>query len=219
MDDLIEAAPYTLEVLEPPPDVEQLLADLSASDLTRRMLAARAFSEIQDSRSVPGLIGLLRDECPLVRVSAAYAVGRNPCPDAVEPLITALAEDWNGYVRKGLVWALGNCCDPRAYSSLVDALQTDIPAVRLWAASALGQLGDLRALDTLVTSLKSDPLAVVRSNCAWALGRLGDSRATAALLDALEDEDLSVRQDIREALESLGYRSEESDVLDLYEIS
>ncbi|AGY57876.1 HEAT repeat domain-containing protein [Gloeobacter kilaueensis] len=219
MDELIEAEPYALEVVDSPPDIEQLLSDLISGDVTRRMLAARAFSEIQDERSVPALIDLLADDCPLVRVSAAYALGRNPCPAAVEPLIATLLQDWNGYVRKGLVWALGNCQDARAFDSLVDALVTDIPAVQLWAASALGQLGDPRAVAPLATALKADPVAVVRSNCAWALGKLGDKEAgVPALLSALDDDDLSVQQDVREALNTLGYHYE-TDAADPFEIA
>lgn len=47
MDELIEAEPYTLEVLELPPDVEQLLQDLRSADVNRRMLAARAFQRFK----------------------------------------------------------------------------------------------------------------------------------------------------------------------------
>jgi HEAT repeat protein len=211
MEDLIvEQDPYAVEeeVAEPLPDIEQLLIDLRSPDVNCRMLAARVFSEVEEPRAVPALIDLLVDDCPLVRVSAAYALGRNPCAQAVEPLVAALERDWNGYVRKGLVWALGNCRDSRAFGPLVEALDTDIPAVRLWAASALGQLGDRRALVPLGHALLGDPLAVVRSNCAWALGELADPRAVPSLVQVLDDEDLSVQQDAREALGKLGYHFE-----------
>lgn len=79
----------------------------------------------------------------MVRVSAAYGIGRNPSADAVEPLITHLNRDWNGYVRKGIVWALGNCRDRRSLAPLAEALRTDISAVRLWAASALAQMAEV----------------------------------------------------------------------------
>ena len=105
-----------------------------------RSLAARAFCELEEPRAIVPLTHLLRDLCPLVRVSAAYALGRNPSAIAVDPLITQLHRDWNGYVRKGLVWALGNTQDRRALEPLLDTLGTDIPAVRLWAASALAQM-------------------------------------------------------------------------------
>jgi HEAT repeat protein len=173
----------TLAVLdahpEPPkPDPEAMLPLLAHPDPAQRILAARAFCEIQDDRAIAPSIQLLADPCPLVRVAAAYALGRNPSPDAVMPLIDRLDRDWNGYVRKGIVWALGNCRDARALEPLQKALKTDISAVRLWAASALGQAADLGYAATLSTvppiieALVNDPLAAVRSNCAWSLGRL-----------------------------------------------
>ena len=125
------------------PDPEEMLLLLTDAVTSQRMLAARAFCEIQDERAIPHLIRLLADPCPLVRVSAAYALGRNPSPEAVEPLISQLEQDWNGYARKGIVWALGNCRDIRALKPLLRSLKVDISAVRLWSASALGQAADL----------------------------------------------------------------------------
>ena len=87
----------------------------------------------------PFLIGLLGDPCPLVRVSATNALAKNTHSNAVEPLIAQFYREWNGYVRKAIVWALGNHQDGRAIATLTDALKNDISAVRLWSASALGQ--------------------------------------------------------------------------------
>jgi hypothetical protein len=62
----------------------------------------------------------------LVRVSAAYALGRNPdlnpsstskfLPEfsIVDFLISKLNDEWNGYVRKGIVWTLGNYKDSKS---------------------------------------------------------------------------------------------------------
>ena len=111
-------------------------------------------------------------------MSAAYALGRNASEIAIEPAIAQLQKDWNGYVRKGIVWALGNCRDRRVLPPLLDALKTDISAVRLWAASSLGQLATLGfdeivgLVPPLIERLRKDPVAAVRSNCAWALGQL-----------------------------------------------
>lgn len=91
----------------PQPDPDEMLALLESPHNQQRMLAARAFCELEDARAVPYLIRLLSDACPLVRVSAAYGLGRNPSSSAVEFLIDQLSRDWNGYVRKGVVWALG----------------------------------------------------------------------------------------------------------------
>ncbi|NEO36409.1 MAG: HEAT repeat domain-containing protein [Moorea sp. SIOASIH] len=201
------------------PDPEEMLALLTAPESQQRMLAARAFCELQDERAIPHLINLLNDVCPLVRVSAAYGLGRNPSPTAVKPLIDQLTLDWNGYVRKGVVWALGNCRDRRALAPLIDSLKTDIPAVRLWAASALAQMAELdyqeviASIPPLITALRKDPVAAVRSNCAWSIGQLcrelPSNAVYAGAIDALieafaDDEDLGVKEDAKAALLKVG---------------
>lgn len=217
-----------LDQLQAPPDGEsgesaldpdEMLALLSSEDNAQRMLAARAFCELQDARAVPRLVQLLRDPCPLIRVSAAYGLGRNPSLDAVGPLIDQLGKDWNGYARKGIVWALGNCRDRRALDSLTNALRQDIPAVRLWAASALAQMSEVEydaivgAIPTLIEGLRRDPIAAVRSNCAWAIGQLCRelpsnvvyATAVDALIEAFaEDDDVGVQEDARSAVLKLG---------------
>jgi HEAT repeat protein len=214
----------TLAVLDANPepiasDPEVMLRLLTNEVTSQRMLAARAFCEIQDARAIPHLIDLLADPCPLVRVAATYALGRNPSTDAVEPLISQLDRDWNGYVRKGIVWALGNCRDLRALKPLLRSLKVDISAVRLWAASALGQAADLSyeaviaTIPPIIEAAINDPLAAVRSNCAWSLGRLcrelPSNVVYATAVDALiqvleEDADLGVRDDAKAALLKLG---------------
>ncbi|WP_026079885.1 HEAT repeat domain-containing protein [Spirulina subsalsa] len=204
---------------EAAPDPEEMLRLLSSDDTSQRIVAARAFSQIQDSRAIPHLMEALTDICPLVRVSAAYGLGRNPSPDAVEALITQYYQDWNGYVRKGIVWALGNCLDRRTLTPLTQGLKRDISAVRLWAASALAQMAKLdyevmiAAIPPLIEALRQDSVAAVRSNCAWALGQLCRelpsnvvyATAIDALLESLvEDSDLGVQEDAKAALLKVG---------------
>ncbi len=201
------------------PDPEAMLALLENPQPQQRMLAARAFCDIEDARATPHLIRLLTDTCPLVRVSAAYGIGRNPSSTAVEPLIDQYNRDWNGYVRKGVVWALGNCRDIRCLSTLADALRTDISAVRLWAASSLAQMAEVSyeavvgAIPPLIECLVKDSMPAVRSNCAWAIGQLCRELPSnviyATAIDALiqafaEDDDLGVREDTKAALLGVG---------------
>ena len=203
----------------PSADPDTLLPLLDDANVQQRMTAARAFCELEDKRAIPALIRLLSDTCPLVRVSAAYALGRNISEDAVEPLISVVNQDWNGYVRKGAVWALGNCRDRRALDPLLHALKTDISAVRLWAASSLPQVAQsvyedvIAAIPPLIQSLRRDSVAAVRSNCAWSVGQLCRelpvnviyATAIDALIEALvEDEDLGVKEDARAALLRVG---------------
>lgn len=204
--------PELIEQPEPEPiDPEQMFTWLSSPDTLERMQAARAFCEIEEPRAIPLLLNLLQDDCTLVRVSAAYALGRNPDPAVTGDLIQRLQSDWNGYVRKGLVWALGTCGGELALAPLIQALKFDIAAVRLWAASALGQLGNPGAIAALVSALTHDPVDAVRSNCAWALAKLLPlgtepeiyEEAIDALINALEDDDLGVRDDALSTLRKL----------------
>ena len=219
---IIEASPLSPLDLPPEeestlPDPDEMLSLLNSVVILERMQAARAFCELEDQRAIPRLIELLQDECPLVRVSAAYALGRNKSEEAIAPLIAQLKQDWNGYVRKGIVWALGTCHATLGLQPLISALKYDITAVRLWAASALGQLGDIQAIEPLTDALTQDPMSAVRGNCAWSLGKLIVQKrrdfdtqdeiyhdAVDALVNALDDDDLSVQTDARNALRKLG---------------
>jgi HEAT repeat protein len=216
---LDDIEPIEDELETPPPDLDAMLALLSHPEASQRMLAARVFCDFEDQRSIPYLIDLLNDICPLVRVSGAYALGRNPSADAVEPLIMVLNQDWNGYVRKGVVWALGNCRDRRSLQPLTHALRSDISAVRLWAASGLAQIAKLTYKDVIATippliqGLRRDSVAAVRSNCAWSIGQLCRelpsnvvyATAIDALIEALvEDQDLGVKEDAKASLLKVG---------------
>ncbi len=215
--DQIDSAESAAKI--PPPDPERMLELLKSDTASDKMLAARAFCELKDPRSIPLLIKLLHDVCPLVRVSTTYALGRNTDETAVEPLIELLAKDFNGYVRKGIVWALGNSKDRRALHPLLHALRTDISAVRLWAASGLAQIAPLKyediiaAIPPLIHGLRRDPTAAVRSNCAWAIGQLCRelpsnviyATAIDALIESLvEDDDFGVKDDAKSAILKVG---------------
>jgi len=218
--DLLEETDSAAEYeQEPPPHPDEMLPLLESPDSQQRMLAARAFCQLQDERAIPHLIHLLGETCPLIRVSAAYGLGRNPSTVAVEPLIQQLDREWNGYVRKGIVWALSNCRDRRCLEPLVLALRTDISAVRLWAASGLAQMAEVSyeavvgAIPALIQALMQDRVAAIRSNCAWALGQLcrelPSNVVYAGAIDALleileEDNDVGVRADAKSALLKVG---------------
>ena len=131
-----------LDHVEPAPsavaaECDQGLELLRLGSHEGRMQGLRIFCEHRDPRAVPLLLPLLACSCPILRMSAVYALGRNPSPMAVEPLLGLLSGDANGYVRKAVAWSLGNYPDAPILNPLIRALQVDIAAVRLWAASSL----------------------------------------------------------------------------------
>ena len=190
---------------------------LLAGEQQERMQGLRIFCEHRDPRAIPLLLPLLQAACPILRMSAVYALGRNPHPLAVEPLLGLLTADDNGYVRKAVAWSLANYPDAPILNPLIRALQVEVAAVRLWAASSLADAGATGpakadpAAAQLLLSLRIDSEPAVRSNCAWSLGRLYADLVTprqqevveALLNTMLHDADSTVRDEARLALEQL----------------
>jgi HEAT repeat protein len=120
---------------------------------------------------------------------------------------------------------LGNKAAP-AVGRLIESLKNDNDfQVRLWAATALGIIGDKSAVEPLISALKDEGGIVnergtlrgfdkevnqrtsvhyVRQWAAWALGELADSRATTALIGVLDDEDPEVVKHGLWALRKIG---------------
>ncbi|MEM1427044.1 MAG: HEAT repeat domain-containing protein, partial [Cyanobacteria bacterium P01_H01_bin.130] len=80
----------------PLPNADEMLALLDSSDSEERIVAARAFCELEEERAIAPLIQLLDDPCALVRVSAAYALGRNISEAAIAALVDRYDREWNG---------------------------------------------------------------------------------------------------------------------------
>jgi HEAT repeat protein len=72
-------------------------------------------------------------------------------------------------------------------------LKDEVQSVRFQAAEALGKLGDNRAAEPLITSLKDQDWEV-RQWAAEGLGTLGDKRAVEPLTPLLKDQDENVRK-------------------------
>jgi len=182
-----------------------------------RLQGLRVFCEHRDPRALPFLLPLLDEPSPVVRMSAVYALGRNPCPKAIDLLLHLLRFDSNAYVRKATAWSLGNYPDAPVLEPLINALKQDVAAVRLWASSSLAEVGlnsaesSPPAANQLLESLQVDGESLVRSNCIWSLGRLyGLLSAEIQIQIAetfisvlLDDREPSVRYEARIALEQL----------------
>ena len=183
----------------------------------QKLQGLRVFCEHRDSRSLPFLLPLLDEPSPVVRMSAVYALGRNPCPQAIDLLLNLLRFDSNAYVRKATAWSLGNYPDAPVLKPLINALRQDVAAVRLWASSSLAEVGlnsaesSPSAANQLLESLQVDGEPIVRSNCIWSLGRIYGLLSVEIQIQIVEtfisvllnDREPSVRYEARTALEQL----------------
>ena len=182
-----------------------------------RLQGLRVFCEHRDPRALPFLLPLLDEPSPVVRMSAVYALGRNPCPKAIDLLLHLLRFDSNAYVRKATAWSLGNYPDAPVLDPLINSLKQDVAAVRLWASSSLAEVGlnsaesSPPAANQLLESLQVDGESLVRSNCIWSLGRLYGLLSAEIQIQIVEtfisvllnDREPSVRYEARTALEQL----------------
>ncbi len=185
-----------------------------------RIQGLKIFCEYRDKRSFPLLLPLLDQSCPVERMSAVYALGRNPCPDAVEKLVYLLETDDNAYVRRATAWSLANYDNQIVLLPLIKALKNDVSSVRLWASSSLAEIGNISsdnaqlAADQLLISLKIDNEPVVRSNCIWSLCRIYQNLSNQmqeSFVDectkiALFDSEPSVMEEAKTALDSMGMK-------------
>ena len=183
-----------------------------------RIQGLRIFCEYRDKRSFPLLLPLLDQPCPVERMSAVYALGRNPCPSAVQKLVSLLKMDDNAYVRRATAWSLANYDNQIVLQPLINALKNDVAAVRLWSSSSLAEIGNTSsqnaqlAAEQLLISLKTDNESVVRSNCIWSLCRLYEKlneKFQESFVDectkiALFDKEPSVMEEAKTALDSMG---------------
>lgn len=87
---------------------------------------------------------------------------------------------------------------------LILGLKDSDSEVRASAAIDLGEIGDSRAVDSLIQALKDDKDSYVRNKAAEALGKIGDAQAVDPLIKALKDKEWMVRSGAAWALGKIG---------------
>jgi len=124
-----------------------------------------------------------------------------------EMLQAALNARGNGRVNVAASRVLGERSQRRAIDALISGLRhvyADNSAnVREAAAHALGRIGDARATEPLIATLR-DKHKYVRLAAVKALTNMGNGQAVEALISALKDEHWLVRKTAAEALGAIG---------------
>ncbi len=152
------------------PALDFLLNLLESSEPDERWWAIVALSSMDEPRAQEATIKALRDEDETVRRCAAAGLRQHPNPAAVPNLITALGGEDRLLARlaSGALAAAG----PGAIPALSQAMNSDLPQVRIEAARALGHCDDPDAIPVLLEAL-NDTSAVVVHLAEVGLERLG----------------------------------------------
>lgn len=151
-----------------------------------------ALVSIRDPRAQPVFIDALSLSNSFEREQAVSGLletlKKQPNPNAVQPLLKLLTTQ----KTYAVIQACGATKDSRAFEPLQLLIWSPIPHIRGWAADALGDLGDKRAVPALGELLK-DIDKSVRISAAHALSEMSDYQAPKELLDAVHDEDSTVQ--------------------------
>ena len=146
----------------------------------------------------------LNDTDVEVRKAAAGALGELGEVRAITLLMQSALFDADADVRKSAAESLGKLDSHGVVRLLGERLTDRDSAVRILVAQALGNLGDLTAIDPLLRAALYDEDAGVRQAAALALGSLKHSRALDLIVDELTNDDPRVRAAAAEALGHLG---------------
>jgi nitrite reductase/ring-hydroxylating ferredoxin subunit len=173
-----------------PDNIPKLVGDLSHRNEDIRWAAASALARI-GTPAVEPLIAALDDRDSVVRLRAAWALGRIGDERAVKKLILTLRDgDWS--VRMRAAEARETLRAHQATDELLFLLRDKNADVRRHAIAALTKIADPASTDRLGDTLK-DPDWRVRMGAALALTAIGGAKSLTYLRAASCDENEYVR--------------------------
>jgi len=171
--------------------VEPLVAALERTSSPLCATVAEALGKLGDARAVEPLIALwhtilsyLGGDYTDALKATARALGALKDSRSVEPLIAALGRDYDDLaMQRASTEASGPTGPGRPQQEvLIRSSKFYYADIRRYAAEALGQLGDARAVETLIATL-DDMYEHVRVAAAEGLERIGGPEAERALAE------------------------------------
>jgi HEAT repeat protein len=148
---------------------------------------------------VEPLVEVLKDGPGNARVSAAEALGEINDAKALGVLVRALADGPTCYAARLALTKMGKPAVSNLIAALRDRAGPEL--ARASAALALGDIGDVAAIEPLAAVLKNNgEKAELRAYAAAALGRIGVPLAVEQLKAVLQDGEETVRGAAQRAL-------------------
>ena len=127
------------------------------SDPLVRTKCLKSLTELAGKRAVPDLIrALAGDDEGNVRAQAASLLGATGSNLGVDPLITALSEDFSEAVRVAALSSLQILKPARCVNAVIEALEDRNDSVRSDAAKTLGILKNKKAVRPLMDALDAE---------------------------------------------------------------
>jgi len=186
------------------------LAEKTPADLVRYLDHARPFvrdraQELLVAAGEPAVDALVQfrahavsHEARAMAVWALYRVGT----DRAEEGVRAALDDANFRVRVTAARAVGMARDPQAVDRLMEMVNHDQPASRRQAATALGQIGDARAVPALIAAAARAEDRFNEHSVTYALIELKNPGAT---VEALKSVNPKIRKTALIALDQMDH--------------
>lgn len=149
--------------------------------------------QIEKAQIIAAILPFLTTSEPGLMINTIRTLGWLKAQEAVDAISTCLDHadsDVRGEAVKTL-GSLGNRSVVPHFTALVSDTGRD-KWERVWAVTALGNLGDPQAVDSLIAAL-SDERPKIRQTAIDSLVQLGDRRATGQIRVLLKDENDDVR--------------------------
>jgi HEAT repeat protein len=189
------------------PALLETVQSTQTEDVDVREIALRALARIADPQAVGPLIAALANADPWLAPRIADILARHG-DVVIDPLLGLLTDARQHPARAWAANVLGEVGAQRAFAVLVRCLDDPDDEVRAKSATALGRLGDRRAIPPLLDHLLTDPAPFVRVRIASTLGDFGGPDVVDRLVRALGDPAWWVRMRGVEALEQIGPAAE-----------
>ncbi len=139
------------------------------------------------------------------RSAAITTLSKKHNTETIRLLISLLKEDTSSQFRKGACGILGKLEAKEAVDVLIECLSDPDDGVIYYAAIALGDIRDSKAIQPILRKLKSkQSTPIFKSELIVALGNIGDDSVVGPLIQVLRnDEDKFVRHQAAQVLGEL----------------
>ncbi|MGH7337002.1 MAG: HEAT repeat domain-containing protein, partial [Myxococcota bacterium] len=168
--------------------VDQILD--ASNDVDPRVVEAAgvALARMKSQESLAAMADALAAGNAKARLAVlkGFALGKQKCPAAVPRMIAQLKGDDD--TRRAAIEALAGQNDPAAADPLTQALSDSGAAIRVIAASTLGELRAAKAVPALASCLKASDWSLKKA-AAEALGKIRTRECIEPLLERFESEE------------------------------
>lgn len=184
-----------------------LRRSLGDSDVTKRLAAVEQLRRLPPGDAGPMLVSALADAHDGVAARAAVAIAELGYEPAIQPLIRRAARlSASGDLVSAIIAALGGLRATEATDMLIGALSSEDFSVRIEAATALGRLGNRRAVPALRARLGVPDDDIMLDEVLNSLAMLGDLEGVE---EATKHPDKAVRKQARSLIEFTRHRAGE----------